>query len=103
MVLFGLGWFAGVLGNLAVAFEATAIRGTSDALRVLLPTDGLWRGVIYGLEPPAVLLLAAGTRVSGANPFYASAPPPPEFVAWGVVWIVLVLAGGIALFRRREL
>ena len=41
--------------------------------------------------------------MSGANPFYASAPPPSEFVAWSVVWIVLVLAGGIALFRRREL
>ena len=70
VVLFGLGWFAGVLGNIAVAFDATAIRGTSDGLRYLLPTDGLWRGVVYGLEPPAVILLAAGTRVSAANPFY---------------------------------
>ena len=103
VVLFGLGWFAGVLGNLAVAFDATAIRGTSDALRYLLPTDGLWRGVVYGLEPPAVILLAAGTRVSAANPFYAGEPPPGGFIAWSVVWVILVLAGGIALFRRREL
>jgi len=103
VVLFGLGWFAGVLGNLAVAFDATAIRGTSDALRYLLPTDGLWRGVVYGLEPPAVILLAAGTRVSAANPFYAGEPPPVGFIAWSVVWVILVLAGGIALFRRREL
>ncbi|HEU0244881.1 MAG TPA: ABC transporter permease subunit [Candidatus Limnocylindrales bacterium] len=103
VVLFGLGWFAGVLGNLAVAFDATAMRGASDALRVIIPTDGLWRGVIYGLEPPAVILLAAGTRVSAANPFYAGEPPPAAFVAWSVVWVLLVLAGGIALFRRREL
>jgi ABC-type transport system involved in multi-copper enzyme maturation permease subunit len=103
VVLFGLGWFAGVLGNLAVAFDATAMRGASEALRVILPTDGLWRGVIYGLEPPAVILLAAGTRVSAANPFYASAPPPLTFVAWSVVWVVVVLGAGVALFRRREL
>jgi ABC-type transport system involved in multi-copper enzyme maturation permease subunit len=105
VVLFGLGWFAGVLGNVAVAFEATALRGVSDWLRVLLPTDGLWRGVIYGLEPPAVLLLAAGRNANAlaANPFYAGEPPPLAFVAWSVVWVLLVLAGGIALFRRREL
>ena len=71
VVLFGLGWFAGVLGNLAVAFDAAALaRRVGEPLRVLLPTDGLWRGVIYGLEPPAVILLAAGTRASAANPFY---------------------------------
>jgi ABC-2 type transport system permease protein len=103
VVLFGLGWFAGVLGNLAVAFDATAMRGASEALRVILPADGLWRGVIYGLEPPGVILLAAGTRVSAANPFYASEPPPLAFVAWSVVWVLLILAGGVALFRRREL
>ncbi|HEY3334140.1 MAG TPA: ABC transporter permease subunit [Candidatus Limnocylindrales bacterium] len=105
VVLFGLGWFAGVLGNVAVAFDATALKGASEWLRILLPTDGLWRGVIYGLEPPAVLLLAAGTRASAlaANPFYAGEPPPLAFVGWSAVWVLLVLAGGIALFRRREL
>ncbi len=33
----------------------------------------------------------------------ASEPPPAAFVAWAVAWVVLVLLGGIALFRRREL
>jgi ABC-type transport system involved in multi-copper enzyme maturation permease subunit len=105
VVLFGLGWFAGVLGAVAVAFEATGLQGASEVLRVLLPTDGLWRGVIYGLEPPAILLLAAGrdTEALAANPFFAEAPPPPAFIAWSAAWVVLVLAGGIALFRRREL
>jgi ABC-type transport system involved in multi-copper enzyme maturation permease subunit len=105
VVLFGLGWFAGVLGNVAVAFDATALQGASEVLRVLLPTDGLWRGVIYGLEPPAILLLAAGrdTEVMAANPFFAEIPPPPAFIAWSVAWVVLVLGAGVALFRRREL
>jgi hypothetical protein len=38
-----------------------------------------------------------------ANPFFAGAPPPVEFVAWSVAWILLVLLAGVALFRRREL
>lgn len=105
VVLFGLGWFAGVLGNIATAFDAAPLAGGSEIVRILLPTDGLWRGVVYGLEPPVVLLIAAGrsARALEANPFFAGAPPPLGFVLWSGVWVVLVLLGGIALFRRREL
>ncbi len=104
VVLFGLGWFAGVLGGVAGALGAAQLSGVGDAFRVVFPTDGLWRGVIYGLEPSAVLI---ATRVGGrglaSNPFYAAGPPPPAFVAWSVAWVVLVLAGAAWLFRRREL
>ena len=105
VVVFGLGWFAGVLGNLAVAFDAGPLAAGTDLVRVLFPSDGLWRGAIYGLEPPLVLLVAAGrgSQALEATPFFSPAPPPVEFVAWSVAWIVLVLAAGIALFRRREL
>jgi len=105
VVLFGLGWFAGVLGNIAIAFHAGALAGAMDLVRVLLPTDGLWRGVVFGLEPPLVLLLSAGrnAQVLEANPFFASTPPPLPFVLWSLAWIALVLGAGVALFRRREL
>jgi ABC-2 type transport system permease protein len=105
VVLFGLGWFAGVLGSIAVAFDAAPLAGLGDTVRVLIPTDGLWRGVIYGLEPPAVLLAATlrEAQAMRANPFFAGEPPPLGFTAWAVAWVVLVLAAGIALFRRREL
>ena len=105
VVLFGLGWFAGVLGNVAVAFGAAPLAGVGDAARILLPSDGLWRGVIYGLEPPVVLFVAAGRNATAmqANPFFASSPPPFAFIAWSVAWVVLVLGVGIVLFRRREL
>ncbi len=105
VVVFGLGWFVGVLGNIAIAFDAAPLAGGADVFRVLLPTDGLWRGVIYGLEPPLVLLVTAGrdAQAMQANPFFASAPPPLPFVAWSLAWMLLVLGAGIALFRRREL
>ena len=105
VVLFGLGWFAGVLGNVAVAFGAAPLAGVGEIGRVLLPTDGLWRGVIYGLEPPLVLLAAAGrsTEAMRANPFFADAPPAAAFVAWSVAWVLLVLLAGVLAFRRREL
>jgi hypothetical protein len=61
--------------------------------------------VIYGLEPPLVVLIAAG-RAPGlvqANPFYASEPPPLPFVLWSVVWMGLVLGAATWWFERRDL
>ncbi len=105
VVVFGLGWFVGVLGNVAIAFDATPMAKVSDAFGVLLPTDGLWRGVIYGLEPPLVLLLSSGSSAKAlkASPFFELSPPETTFVIWSAVWVLLVLGAAIALFRRREL
>lgn len=105
VVVFGLAWFAGVLGAVARAFDADPLAAATDMFRVLVPTDGLWRGVIYGLEPPLVVLMAAGRgrEALEGNPFFAAAPPPTPFVAWAGAWVVLVLLAGVLLFRRREL
>jgi ABC-type transport system involved in multi-copper enzyme maturation permease subunit len=105
VVGFGLGWMAGVLAGVAAALGVEGLRGVAEASRWILPTDGLWRGVIYGLEPPLVVLIAAG-RAPGlvnANPFYAAEPPPLAFVAWSVVWIALVLGAATWWFERRDL
>jgi ABC-type transport system involved in multi-copper enzyme maturation permease subunit len=105
VVVFGLGWFVGVLGSIAIVFNAEPLARAADALGVVLPTDGLWRGVIYGLEPPLVTMLASGSSARGlqASPFFSVSPPPLTFVVWSVVWVALVVVVGVLLFRRREL
>ena len=106
VVAFGLAWFGGVLGGVAVVFEATALVRATELLRVVMPTDALWRGVVYGLEPPLAVLLARGVgsgEARQANPFFADAPPPLAVTAWAVAWLVLVLAAGAWAFRRRQL
>jgi len=105
VVGFGLGWMAGVLAGVATALGVTALGTVAEVSRWLLPSDGLWRGVIYGLEPPLVVLIAAGQvpRLADANPFYASSPPPLGFVIWSVVWIALVLGAASWWFERRDL
>jgi ABC-type transport system involved in multi-copper enzyme maturation permease subunit len=106
VVGFGLGWMAGVMAGVAAALGVEGLRAIAEASRWILPTDGLWRGVIYGLEPPLVLMIAAGRdpgRLAEANPFYATAPPPLPFVIWSVVWMVLVLGAATWWFERRDL
>ena len=38
-----------------------------------------------------------------ANPFFATASATRRVHGLGVVWVLLVLLAGVALFRRREL
>ncbi len=105
VVGFGLGWMAGVMAGIASALGIELLGQIAEVSRWLLPSDGLWRGVIYGLEPPLVLLIAAGetSELANANPFYAAAPPPLAFVVWSVVWIGLVLGISAWWFERRDL
>jgi ABC-type transport system involved in multi-copper enzyme maturation permease subunit len=105
VVLFGLGWMAGVFAGVGRLLDAGALVSVADASRWLLPTDGLWRGAIHALQPPLVVLVAAGRLGSAAdaNPFFATSPPDPAFLAWCVVWIAVVLGLGAWSLERRDL
>lgn len=102
VVLFGLAWMAGVFGGVARVFDADALAALSDASRWLFPSDGLWRGVVFGLEPPAVVIAAQGIEIAEGNPFYAVAPPPLGFVIWSIAWMAGTLALAVWSLERRE-
>jgi hypothetical protein len=96
---------AGVFAGIGRALDAGPLVTVAEASRWLLPTDGLWRGTIYGLEPPAVVFVALGRggAVAQANPFFATAAPSTEFLAWSAAWVVLVLALSVLSLSRRDL
>lgn len=102
VVAYGLAWMAGVLGKIGVAMGATSLTTVSDASRFLLPTDALWQGVVFGLEPSFVIN-SVEDEFARSSPFFASTPPPIALVIWSVIWIVLVLTLAITQLRRREL
>jgi ABC-type transport system involved in multi-copper enzyme maturation permease subunit len=105
VVVFGLGWMAGVFAGVGRFFDAGPLVAVAESSRWLLPSDGLWRGTVYGLEPPLVAIAASGGLgpAADANPFYAAAPPSMAFVAWSVVWVALVLGLAVVGLSRRDL
>jgi ABC-type transport system involved in multi-copper enzyme maturation permease subunit len=105
VVAFGLGWMAGVLAGVAAVLGVELLGRVAEVSRWILPSDGLWRGVVYGLEPPLVIMLATGRAqaIAEGNPFYASTPPPLPFVIWSVAWVALVLGVASWWFERRDL
>lgn len=104
LVAWLMGWIAGVVGDIGVGLQNQAIENVGTISHLILPTDGLWRGAVYAMEPDVVLvtLRAAGT-VGRANPFAAVDPPPTEFLAWVVVWFAIMLGLSIWSFRTREI
>jgi ABC-type transport system involved in multi-copper enzyme maturation permease subunit len=104
VVFFGLTWMAGIARDIGTALGYSGIIRMGDLSRLLLPTDGLWRGTIYNLEPP-LIIAAAQALGQGvvAQPFLSTVAPPPPYLLWVVLWIVGVLGLGVLSFQRREL
>jgi ABC-type transport system involved in multi-copper enzyme maturation permease subunit len=103
VVAYGIAWLAGVLGHIGLAIGTNGLVGVSDLVRILLPTDTLWQGVVFGLEPSIVLEAAGQQQLVQGNPFFAAVPPNPAYVVWAAAWVVLALVLAIVLLRRREL
>ncbi len=103
-VLFGLAWIGGILEAIGLALGNVNLADSGTIVTLLYPSDALWRGAIYALEP-AVFAGAAGTMTAtgAVNPFAVAAPPPPALLAWACGWVFAVLASGIAVFRARDL
>jgi len=100
LVAWLMGWIAGVVGDIGTGLQNQALENVGIVSHLVLPSDGLWRGAIYAMEPDSLIaaMRAAGT-FGRANPFAAVDPPPVPFLLWVVAWFVLVLGLSIWSFR----
>ncbi len=107
VVVYGLSWAAGAIERVGIAITANNPEVNLEIVglvgRTILPTDGLWRGVIYGLQPGIIIAAARDQPLAEANPFFAATPPTLGFLVWTVVWMILVLSLAALSLRRREL
>jgi ABC-type transport system involved in multi-copper enzyme maturation permease subunit len=103
LVLFGMAWVTGIIGGVGAAFHSQGVQDIGTVSSLILPTDGLWRGAIYNLEPAAFVAAGDATRDSSGNPFFAGSPPATAYVLWSLGWIAAMLSLATWSFRRREL
>jgi ABC-type transport system involved in multi-copper enzyme maturation permease subunit len=104
LVAWLMGWIGGVVGDIGAGLQNDAVAKVGVVTHTILPTDLLWRGAIYALEPDAFLAtMRAAGAAARANPFFAADPPPILFLAWVVVWFALMLSLSVWSFRTREL
>lgn len=98
--LFGATWVAGVVGGIGGALGNEGVERVGSVSRVLLPTDGLWRGAMNAFQDPTAL---PQMGPEGGFPFLADAPLSPTYLAWAVVWIAVVLGLTALSFQRRDI
>ena len=104
LVLFFVAWIGGIALAIGQAFANDTIINIGIGSRLLIPTDGLWHGAIFNLEPPDVLAAArAAGRARAGNPFFADEPLPLAYLGWVVAWVLGVLALANWSFARRDL
>ncbi len=99
--LFGAVWVAGVVGGVGEALDNPGVARVGAVARVLLPTDGLWRGAMHALQDSS--LLASFPSAVQGFPFLSGSAPAPGYLAWVLVWVLVV--GGLCVlsFGRRDL
>jgi ABC-type transport system involved in multi-copper enzyme maturation permease subunit len=104
LILWGVGWIGGIVGGVGTALGNDTAMHVGTATRLILPTDGMWRGGVWALEPATIIAATqnAGPAVA-SNPFFAANPPEPLYLAWTFAWIVAFLAIAIWSFTRREI
>ena len=101
--LFGATWIAGVVGGVGEAIANTGMARVGDVSRMILPTDGLWRGAMHAFQDPTALALFGGPAVEGGFPFLSRAPLTTAYLAWAALWVGLMLGLAALSFLRRDL
>jgi ABC-type transport system involved in multi-copper enzyme maturation permease subunit len=104
LVLFFVAWVGGIALAIGQAFGNDTITLIGNLSRILIPTDGLWHGAIFYLEPSEIIAAArVAGRARAGNPFFAEAPLTLVYDLWVVVWLGIVVALANWSFAKRDL
>jgi ABC-type transport system involved in multi-copper enzyme maturation permease subunit len=98
--LFGATWVAGIVGALGGALGNDGVERVGTVSRILLPTDGLWRGAMNAFQDPSALI-QMGQGEQGF-PFLSEAPLTATYLVWAVVWIAMIWGLTALSFLRRD-
>ena len=97
---FGATWVAGVIGGIGEVVGNEAVARVGEVSRVILPTDGLWNGVMSALQHRSVVSDMGPD--AAAMPFLSTLPMTPAYAAYVVAWVALVLTVTATAFARRD-
>ncbi|WP_116451326.1 ABC transporter permease subunit [Blastococcus litoris] len=98
--LFGATWVAGVVGGIGGALGNEGVERVGTVSRIILPTDGLWRGAMNAFQDPfALVQMGPG---EGGFPFLSEGPLAPAYLVWAAVWIAVIWGLTALSFSRRD-
>jgi ABC-2 type transport system permease protein len=102
LVLFFVAWIGGIAGAIGEVFGNVAISNAGTISQLVLPTDALWRGSVYELEPVLYRDVLGATTERAGNPFFVQSPPSIAFMLWTACWVVGIVGLAVWNYRRKE-
>jgi ABC-2 type transport system permease protein len=105
VILFGLVWLVGILARFGAVLHIDPLTAAGTISQLVLPSDALWRGAAASLQAPTAFIAAAAGEqgAGGFDQVFTGSPPTPAELAWVVIWVAVLLAGAVRLFRNRDL
>ncbi|GGO37245.1 ABC transporter permease [Deinococcus humi] len=100
-VLYGAGFTGGILNAIGTFADSPTLATLGRAANIVMPTNALWLGSSYLLQPPVLLEISKAAR--GANPFFGSDPIPVALVLWAAALAALAVSAAMWRFSRRDL
>ena len=100
--LFCTTWVAGVVGGIGASLGNESVARVGTVSRMLLPTDGLWRGAMNAFQDRSVFTFF-GDDGGQAFPFLSVAPLSPGYLVWAGVWVAMVWGLAATSFLRKDL
>ncbi len=100
--LFGATWIAGVVGGIGASLGNEAVARVGSISRMLLPTNGLWRGAMRAFQDPSALVEMGGSDAA-AFPFLSAAGLTGIYLVWAAVWVAMIWGLAAASFLRKDL
>lgn len=100
-VLYGVGFTGGILGSIGAVADSPTLATLGRFANALMPTNALWLGASYHLQPD--ILRQLGQAARGTNPFVGSATTPTGLIVWAAALTVLAVCAAMWRFSRRDL
>lgn len=101
VALYGLGWLGGIIEFVGRTIDNATAERIGVAVSLLIPSDALWRGASYYLQPAAFLL--SPEAAEGGIPFASTAPPNGALLLWALAYVVGCAALAVRSLTRRDL
>jgi len=100
-MLYGVAWVGGLVESVGSIFGNNAMINAGIVASLLVPSDALWKGASFHLQPVAMIL--AQNVSPAANPFAAATPMAMPMLVYSVLYTVTCLLLAMRVFSARDL
>lgn len=100
LMMYGLAWMGGLVELMGQQLKVPGLTNAGVITSLLMPTDILWRGASYFLEPTD---LAIAFQAARGIPFVGEAPIATPMVLWSIAYVAGVMVLASRLLAKRDI